>query len=348
MSEQTARECVFCHKPLTEQDDVVVCPECGAPYHRACYEQAGRCVFTEKHGAGFAYHAPGEAPGAQQGPSGAGAQGPAGAGAPAHCPACGAQNPPQNIFCQRCGAALRGRPYTNGSAAAPGGAQNPYTGAPFGGPAPFPQGGPVLAAEYDGVTTQEWREYIGSSAMSYLYMFNRMDQKGSKASLCWVALLFAPAYFAYRKMWAWAAGTLALTMLLDIPAFLAISQAMGIALPSWISASSLSLWSDICFYASWILSIVLLLFSHYLFRRHAAKRILALRQAHGASADYHDVLMRKGGVSILGVIAVIAINMLPTLIPMLATWPNGVMNFYGSLYGDSVYNAFASSGYTSL
>ena len=83
MSEQTARECVFCHKPLTEQDDVVVCPECGAPYHRACYEQAGRCVFTEKHGAGFAYHAPGEAPGAQQGPSGAGAQGPAGAGAPA-------------------------------------------------------------------------------------------------------------------------------------------------------------------------------------------------------------------------------------------------------------------------
>ena len=44
----------------------------------------------------------------------------------------------------------------------------------------------------------------------------------------------------------------------------------------------------------------------------------------------------------------IAINMLPTLIPMLATWPNGVMNFYGSLYGDSVYNAFASSGYTSL
>ena len=69
----------------------------------------------------------------------------------------------------------------------------------------------MLAAEYDGVTTQEWREYIGSSAMSYLYMFNRMDQKGSKASLCWVALLFAPAYFAYRKMWAWAAGTLALT-----------------------------------------------------------------------------------------------------------------------------------------
>ena len=33
-----------CGKPLTLQDDIVVCPDCGAPYHRDCYEKLGRCI----------------------------------------------------------------------------------------------------------------------------------------------------------------------------------------------------------------------------------------------------------------------------------------------------------------
>ena len=34
--------CEGCGKPLTLQDDIVVCPDCGAPYHRDCYEKLGR------------------------------------------------------------------------------------------------------------------------------------------------------------------------------------------------------------------------------------------------------------------------------------------------------------------
>ena len=35
-------KCVSCHKLFKEGDDIVVCPECGAPYHRACYAAEGR------------------------------------------------------------------------------------------------------------------------------------------------------------------------------------------------------------------------------------------------------------------------------------------------------------------
>ena len=31
--------CEGCAKPLTLKDDIVVCPDCGAPYHRDCYEK---------------------------------------------------------------------------------------------------------------------------------------------------------------------------------------------------------------------------------------------------------------------------------------------------------------------
>ena len=38
--------CEGCSKPLTLQDDIVVCPDCGAPYHRDCYEKLGRCIHS--------------------------------------------------------------------------------------------------------------------------------------------------------------------------------------------------------------------------------------------------------------------------------------------------------------
>lgn len=38
--------CEGCGRPLALTDDIVVCPDCGAPYHRECYEKLGRCIHT--------------------------------------------------------------------------------------------------------------------------------------------------------------------------------------------------------------------------------------------------------------------------------------------------------------
>ncbi len=54
----TGLKCPVCGKPFTSDDDIVVCPECGAPYHRACYQQAGHCIFQEKHGTPDAWKPP--------------------------------------------------------------------------------------------------------------------------------------------------------------------------------------------------------------------------------------------------------------------------------------------------
>ena len=59
----TGLKCPVCGKPFTSDDDIVVCPECGAPYHRACYQQAGHCIFQEKHWNPGRLEAPGKANG---------------------------------------------------------------------------------------------------------------------------------------------------------------------------------------------------------------------------------------------------------------------------------------------
>ncbi len=42
--------CALCHAYLFEEDDVVYCPDCGAPHHRECYNSIGHCALQELHG----------------------------------------------------------------------------------------------------------------------------------------------------------------------------------------------------------------------------------------------------------------------------------------------------------
>ena len=51
-------QCPYCLKPFEEGDDVVVCPECGTPAHRACWKQNGHCLYENKHASGFVWQIP--------------------------------------------------------------------------------------------------------------------------------------------------------------------------------------------------------------------------------------------------------------------------------------------------
>lgn len=46
----SGKKCPVCHAYLFEDDDVVFCPECGAPHHRDCYNALGHCALEADHG----------------------------------------------------------------------------------------------------------------------------------------------------------------------------------------------------------------------------------------------------------------------------------------------------------
>ena len=54
------QKCSFCNKILGEQDDIVFCPDCGAPSHRSCWQAEGECAFADRHGNGFRWVSPEE------------------------------------------------------------------------------------------------------------------------------------------------------------------------------------------------------------------------------------------------------------------------------------------------
>ena len=53
MARYTNNHCPVCEQAFTDADDIVVCPECGTPYHRECWKKVGACVHEAEHAVGF-------------------------------------------------------------------------------------------------------------------------------------------------------------------------------------------------------------------------------------------------------------------------------------------------------
>ncbi len=98
--------CPGCGRMLTENDDIVVCPECATPQHRECYEKENKCVNAHLHGEGYEWkneNAP-EKPSFLRKKEAPQKNGGDSENSP--CPNCGNMNPKGTKQCSRCGMKL--------------------------------------------------------------------------------------------------------------------------------------------------------------------------------------------------------------------------------------------------
>lgn len=153
--------CDGCGEQLLENEDVVVCPVCGTPQHRKCYEVNNKCVNEHLHESGFEWinsnppEAPIEAVSVQ--PFAPARDEPVPVGIP--MPALDV-NP---VFYEKSGL-------------------NPND-------------------EFDGVKVHEAVSYTQVGAKSYVKKFARSDGKKHFISWNWGAFFFSPAWFFYRKLY---------------------------------------------------------------------------------------------------------------------------------------------------
>ncbi len=283
----TNGECQVCKKVLGAEDDVVICPECGAPYHRECYQKTGKCVYEARHKSGFEY----------KNPAAAYAQPTAAAGAEedakgAVCSRCGTVNAAENIFCESCGQPL--------SAA---GAPSAFGGMPFG-VRTFEDayyGGAVnLDGEIDGVKKRDWATFIGRSSGDYITKMSFQQQRDSKLSFSPSALLFPTFYFAYRKLWLWTLVSFFAYVLCATPVFLQMLQQSGVPFAMGISPDLLNILANTASVVNIAAHVCYGMFAVYLYRRNALKKIQAIQKNKPEGADYEAALKKAGGVSFLG------------------------------------------------
>ena len=230
-------KCPVCDQPFQAEDDVVVCPDCGAPYHRHCYEQEGKCLFSDTHNTGTVWTPPTPEPTQEHNSETA-------------CAVCGRNNAPDSLFCSQCGSPLKpqsphtGQPYPQPGQVPhrdnPSGYQNPYQntgyqnpGAPMppdpkafpyqngfppqsGAPSPF---NPITITSdeplEEGVTAGDVAKYVQNNSPYFLTVFFNI-KKRNKSRFSFSAFLFSGGWLLYRKMYKLGAVLTSLMALLFI------------------------------------------------------------------------------------------------------------------------------------
>ena len=289
MNRYAGTKCPHCGKVFTENDTVVVCPECGAPYHRSCFEEmCGVCQFADKHAEGFNWNTAEkkreqEEERRREDPRGT------------RCSRCGTLNNSQNIFCDVCGTPLH----------RPDDPQAPNTGEtwPFRtmgyNPYTTPYGGLNPDEEIDGIPVKELAIFVGESTHYYLPKFKELKTTG-RNTINWSAFLLEFLFLIYRKMYLAAGLVFVISNLLTFGVLLLVTGGN-------ITSLTTETYSMLTMF-TYAISFGILYFVGFSFNRlymnHCFKKIRELKAKNSDQTAYYESLTKAGAVSRKAIIAI--------------------------------------------
>lgn len=304
----TGKICDGCREPLKEGDDIVVCPICGTPQHRSCYEKNNKCVNEYLHSTGFTWTDPDEEK----------------RKAEAEQDVQQEQGQPeqQSPFVQA-------TPQSMESVFMRGVLYDPKD-------------------DIGGATVGEAADYIQNSAPRYISKFMKQKKKNGKLSWNWAAFFFAPYWFFYRKLYKVGAVFLALSVALSLATISQTEKVYGVyekmvsvqqeinelvkgkddlsgedsqkfdklyAEAQKLTKAAIPTFAIILLIQKVIPNTIAALIANYLFKK---KMLRVISLAHDASTEPNIVkytIMRNGGVSvIMPIIAIMVDNYLPSLL----------------------------------
>ncbi len=282
----TGEKCFHCAVEFSDSDDVVVCPECGTPYHRECYKESGTCTNHALHESGGSWKS--EAAVKDEKPQ-----------TELHrvCTACMHSNPIDAEKCEACGTEFSKLNTIDG--------ENPDIGGMFGGIDPTKQYlGYNPDEDFEGAKLKEVAQFVDSNTFYYLPLFKRMKDLGSKVSFNFICLFFPYFYFANRKMWLWGVIAAVVSMLFSVPEYIYILGSQGEGLPFLQSAVNIvteneafiKTLMEICQTFDWGMRILLCLFSNWLYMRFAVRSINKVKAHYGGPVS-PGRLKAMGGVN---------------------------------------------------
>lgn len=311
MANYEGSKCIVCDKAFDESDDIVVCPDCGTPYHRDCYKQAGECINTELHNEGMSW--------SQKKLDEEKALEEAMHTDNKVCPRCGYSNGAEQNYCSHCGLPLsRGESSQHFNEE---NSQNTYPN--FGsmghgfdehssqnrGGQPFnPFSGGFVSIEddtdIDGVKARDIADYVGSNKLYFLAQFMRFAKLKIKKSFNFCAFLFPEFYYFYRKMIGHGFFYLMLRIITTVfmqgilLKFEISGEATAFDIAEKISESPM--WSGVFMGLSLItlaLKIISGIFSNFWYLKKTKHDIEAIDKVAQSQSQRHETIVKKGGTS---------------------------------------------------
>lgn len=291
--------CPYCNRKFVEDDDIVVCPECGAPHHRECWLQEQKCHFSVLHNNNFEWKMPFEEEEKKEQVK------------TVACKYCGTENPENAISCSKCKAPIN--IVTNDSSAQSG----PQNKGGFNQEDLFrsfmdPLGGVPKNEEIDGVTAEELGNFIGDRAPYFVRMFYLFKKRNSSVSFNFFACIFNGYWFLSKKMYKIGALLCALTLAIFSARtvadyFLLSNLGTEYTVADFMNEANLipAMISSLLSMVQFVIMIICGMFANSLYMKHCTKTIKSIDDTQTKSA----VFAKKGGTNLVIAISLYACYM---------------------------------------
>lgn len=317
MGDYKGVDCPICHRSLQEQSTVVICPDCGAPYHKACIEQRGACIFDDLHQQNKTWKRPSLSQNEQLA-----------ADDTKKCPQCGAENPAGGLFCEGCGMPWSNNVHTEdvpkGQSRQEGNLQDEDTpGWGFRVPPQqmahhafaMPFGGLYPEEEIDGVSVKDLAMFVGQNIAYFLPKFKAYCEQKAMMSFNFAAAIFQGFYLFYRKMYLMGFIVFLATTVLSIPQLLLTLDQSRVYLISpdvepWFAEHALDDLINICSTVSLMVRILVGFFTNKIYKSHCIEKIRQIQKQKQSPNEYVISLTKHGSVSMRFVMLVIGFYIL--------------------------------------
>lgn len=296
--DNASEKCAVCKAYLFSEDDVVYCPECGAPHHRECYNSIGHCGLEEFHGTENQYQRTQPEEVKQENKD----------NNYITCEMCGEKYECEEPMCPNCSTPNMVK-----------------TGVRFvkidltGGVSDDVDLG-------DGVTAKDAKKFVFSNTHRYLPKFLSF-KNGKKASWNWLAFLTPCGWLLSRKMYLLGCVVGALQIaaaMFTMPFVKGVNMLDTSGINNYMEYSNLivdnvALIGDVALYSAFIASIIDLIiriilgiFGDYIYKNRVVIKVAEIKKAQ---TDSFEEFYKKGGVNIFAaILGYFAVAELPTII----------------------------------
>lgn len=306
-------KCFACNEIFNENDDVVVCPECGTPYHRECYKEQGQCINHQLHETGEGWKRTiTESPKTENLSENSETS-------EQHyktCPRCLTKNNPNSDSCINCGATLTPDADETDEDELNSKMSDYFIG--------FDVSKPCFGfdpnEDFEGAKMSEIFSFVKTNTLYYIPIFKKMKSLGSKISFNLISFFFPYFYFANRKMWIMSLVSVLVTFILGIPSALigfsdtvayglldettlAYAKSFFDGMLSFIDNNYklLESLSYVCSIGNYIFKIAMCLFANWLYYRFTIKSVNKIKLKYRDENRCRSVINASGGTSLLNI-----------------------------------------------
>lgn len=308
MSIYIGKKCIVCEQAFKKDDEIVVCPDCGTPYHKECYKKEGKCINNTLHANNQTWNSVQKKDEVVDTDENT-----------IKCSKCGEENPSTTIFCSKCGNPL--------GIKLGGQTSNQNDLPPFLNPMMMgltPENTITPESEVDGIKVKDFSTFIGSNPLYYLMNFVKIGKYKKKLSVNFAAFIFPDLYFFYRKMYLPGILVYLLRIIISIPMVLMLVESgsfngtyIADALKGIVSKDTIDLLASITSLMSTALLFSCALFANYLYYKKARKTIENLKSKNLSEEEYKVGLSKKGGTSFRNVFIVATLPVIIMIISMI-------------------------------